>query len=190
MELGCSKIKFFFEIPFQNDMSTTHLTSELQNNLATLMWLQMYCTCHAKAQPRLMNSCNCHAKWPCKDLQSNIAPASKMRNPSTDWASEVWNVNPIKHETTATATRNASLWALFVGLGQPILRNSYFSELTLRACKTTKLWKSTAFRAISNFYRPKLPHLTHPCSLISLVHTSAMYRCVAATLSIAWSWIP
>ena len=56
---------------FKNDMSTRHLTSELQYVLAIFNWmLQKYCACHEKVEPRHTKSCNCHAKW---SLQSNTS---------------------------------------------------------------------------------------------------------------------
>ena len=65
------KTKLFCETSFKNDMSTGHLTSELQYVLAIFKWmLQKYCACHEKVAPRHTNSCNCHAKW---SLQSNTS---------------------------------------------------------------------------------------------------------------------
>ena len=73
MKLWRSKTKFFCETSFKNDMSTRHLTSELQYVLPIFEWmLQKYCACHKKVEPRHTNSCNCHAKW---SLQSNISVA-------------------------------------------------------------------------------------------------------------------
>ena len=71
MKLWSSKTKLFCETSFKNDMSTRHLTSELQYVLAIFNWmLQKYCACHEKVMPRHTNSCNCHAKW---SLQSNTS---------------------------------------------------------------------------------------------------------------------
>ena len=71
MKLWSSKTKLFCETSFKNDMSTRHLTSELQYVLAIFNWmLQKYCACHEKVEPRHTNSCNCHAKW---SLQSNTS---------------------------------------------------------------------------------------------------------------------
>ena len=71
MKLWSSKTKLFCETSFKNDMSTRHLTSELQYVLAIFNWmLQKYCACHGKVEPRHTNSCNCHAKW---SLQSNTS---------------------------------------------------------------------------------------------------------------------
>ena len=71
MKLWSSKTKLFCETSFENDMSTRHLTSELQYVLAIFNWmLQKYCACHEKVEPRHTNSCNCHAKW---SLQSNTS---------------------------------------------------------------------------------------------------------------------
>ena len=65
------KTKLFCETSFKNDMSTGHLTSELQYVLAIFnCMLQKYCACHEKVAPRHTNSCNCHAKW---SLQSNTS---------------------------------------------------------------------------------------------------------------------
>ena len=70
MKLWSSKTKLFCETSFKNDMSTRHLTSELQYVLAIFNWmLQKYCACH-EVEPRHTNSCNCHAKW---SLQSNTS---------------------------------------------------------------------------------------------------------------------
>ena len=66
-----SKTKLFCETSFKNDMSTRHLTSELQYVLAIFKWmLQKYCGCHEKVEPRHTKSCNRHAKW---SLQSNTS---------------------------------------------------------------------------------------------------------------------
>ena len=66
-----SKTKHFCETSFKNDMSTRHLTSELQYVLAIFKWmLQKYCACHEKVEPRHTKSRNCHAKW---SLQSNTS---------------------------------------------------------------------------------------------------------------------
>ena len=74
MKLWSSKTKLFCETSFKNDMSTRHLTSELQYVLAIFNWnnwmLQKYCACHEKVEPRHTKSCNCHAKW---SLQSNTS---------------------------------------------------------------------------------------------------------------------
>ena len=71
MKLWSSKTKLFCETSFKHDMSTRHLTSELQYVLAIFNWiLQKYCACHAKVEPRHTKSCNCHAKW---SLQSNTS---------------------------------------------------------------------------------------------------------------------
>ena len=71
MELRSSKTKHFCETSFKNNMSTRHLTSELQYVLAIFKWmLQKYCACHEKVEPRHTNSCNCHAKW---SLRSNTS---------------------------------------------------------------------------------------------------------------------
>ena len=71
MKLWSSKTKLFCETSFKNDMSTGHLTSELQYVLAIFnCMLQKYCACHEKVAPRHTNSCNCHAKW---SLQSNTS---------------------------------------------------------------------------------------------------------------------
>ena len=71
LKLWTSKTKLFCETSFKNDMSTRHLTSELQYVLAIFNWmLQKYCACHEKVEPRHTNSCNCHAKW---SLQSNTS---------------------------------------------------------------------------------------------------------------------
>ena len=71
MKLWSSKTKLFCETSFKNDMSTRHLTSELQYVLAIFNWtLQKYCACHEKVEPRQTKSCNCHAKW---SLQSNTS---------------------------------------------------------------------------------------------------------------------
>ena len=71
MKLWRSKTKLFCETSFKHDMSTRHLTSELQYVLAIFNWmLQKYCACHEKVEPRHTKSCNCHAKW---SLQSNTS---------------------------------------------------------------------------------------------------------------------
>ena len=71
MKRWSSKTKLFCETSFKNDMSTRHLTSELQYVLAIFNWmLQKYCACHEKVEPRHTKSCNCHAKW---SLQSNTS---------------------------------------------------------------------------------------------------------------------
>ena len=71
MKLWSSKTKLFCETSFKNDMSTRHLTSELQYVVPIFNWmLQKYCACHEKVEPRHTNSCNCHAKW---SLQSNTS---------------------------------------------------------------------------------------------------------------------
>ena len=70
-KLWSSKTKLFCETSFKNDMSTRHLTSELQYVLAMFKrMLQKYCACHEKVEPRHTKSCNCHAKW---SLQSNTS---------------------------------------------------------------------------------------------------------------------
>ena len=48
--------------------------------------------------------------------------------------------------------------------GQPILRNSRFSDLPLRAFEATKLWKNTAFRAIPT--RQNISAVKHRCCKI------------------------
>ena len=71
MKLWSSKTKLFCETSFKNDMSTRHLTSELQYVLAIFNWmLQKHCACHEKVEPRHTKSCNCHAKW---SLQSKTS---------------------------------------------------------------------------------------------------------------------
>ena len=71
MKRWSSKTKLFCETSFKNDMSTRHLTSELQYVLAIFnLMLQKYCACHEKVEPRHTKSCNCHAKW---SLQSNTS---------------------------------------------------------------------------------------------------------------------
>ena len=71
LKLWSSKTKLFCETSFKNDMSTRHLTSELQYVLAICKWmLQKYCACHEKVEPRHTKSCNYHAKW---SLQSNTS---------------------------------------------------------------------------------------------------------------------
>ena len=71
MNLWSSRTKLFCETSFKNDMSTRHLTSELQCVLMIFKWmLQKYCACHEKVEPRHTNSCNYHAKW---SLQSNTS---------------------------------------------------------------------------------------------------------------------
>ena len=71
MKLWSSKTKLLCETSFKNDMSTRHLTSELQYVLAIFNWmLQKYCACHEKVEPRHTKSCNCHAKW---SLRSNTS---------------------------------------------------------------------------------------------------------------------
>ena len=71
MKRWSSKTKLFCETSFKNDMSTRHLTSELQYVSAIFNWmLQKYCACHEKVEPRHTKSCNCHAKW---SLQSNTS---------------------------------------------------------------------------------------------------------------------
>ena len=71
LKLWSSKTKLFCETSFKNDMSTRHLTSELQYVLTICNWmLQKYCACHEKVEPRHTKSCNCHAKW---SLQSNTS---------------------------------------------------------------------------------------------------------------------
>ena len=71
MKRWSSKTKLFGETSFKNDMSTRHLTSELQYVAAIFNWmLQKYCACHEKVEPRHTKSCNCHAKW---SLQSNTS---------------------------------------------------------------------------------------------------------------------
>ena len=72
LKLWSSKTKLFCETSsFKNDMSTRHLTSELQYVLTICNWmLRKYCACHEKVEPRHTKSCNCHAKW---SLQSNTS---------------------------------------------------------------------------------------------------------------------
>ena len=50
-------------------------------------------------------------------------------------------------------------------LGQPILCNSRFSDLLLRALEAPKLWKNTAFRAIP----AKIYPVSHLCGKTSLL---------------------
>ena len=105
----------------QNDMSTRHLTSELQYVLAIFNWmLQKYCACHEKVEPRHTKSCNYHAKW---SLQSNT--------------SVTWNLQPFHgfsvggfkhrhHRARNHATRNASFQTLF----KPPTPANVFATLT------------------------------------------------------------
>ena len=64
----------------------------------------------------------------------------------------------------------------YLHLGQPILRNSRFCELILRAFEATKLWKLASFRAIPT--RQTLSccvsvPVSHFCSLTSMLQDLA-----------------
>ena len=162
MKRWSSKTKLFYETSFKKqalklkNMLTRHLASELQCVLAIFQrMLRKYWACHEKVEPRHTNSCNCHAKWslPC-NISATLPQIQRrrvqiLRGSTWKSAPTLSIFNDFGFQIALAPQRAANCRRL----GQPILRNSRFWKLILRACKETQHF--------AQFLPAKLPHVLH-----------------------------